>query len=87
VKSYKEFKEQTLPEEVQEINEEIQKTTIVIRKKGLGWEARFPAVNTTLGIGEDPIEAVKNLLNHPEGTGEDWEREGRLQRFRLSQEA
>jgi len=84
MKSYKEFKESTEPEEV---NEELKpKTTIVIRKKGIGWEARYPAVDTTLGMGEDPIEAVKNLWNQPGADNqEDWEREGRLMRFRQSQ--
>lgn len=62
-----------------------EKTTIVVRKRGLGWEASFPAVDTTLGVGQDPIEAVKNLWSHPNDTGEDWEREDRLHRFRMNQ--
>jgi hypothetical protein len=52
--------------------------TIVIKKKGIGWEARFPGVETTLGTGQTPEEALTNLLRHPEGTGfEDWGRENR----------
>lgn len=75
MKSYKEFREST----ELDVNEDLgrPKTTIVIRKKGIGWEARYPAVDTTAGYGEDPIEAVKNLWNQPGAGDEDWEREGR----------
>ena len=80
MKSYKEFREQS-----EELNEERGHQVIVVRKRGMGWEATYPAVDTTAGHGLDPIEAVKNLWNQP-GTGdEDWEREDRLHRFRMNQ--
>lgn len=57
------------------------KIIIVIVKPsegGMGWEARFKDVDTTLGTGQTEDEAVKNLLAHPENLGfDDWEREHR----------
>ena len=86
MKSYNEFREENESNEPNQFNEELERKVIVVRKKGMGWEARFPAVDTTLGVGQDPIEAVKNLWTFPNDTGEDWEREDRKHRYTLGME-
>jgi len=64
------FKKSPLPE-----IERPDKFTIILQRKKMGWEARYSDSETSLGIGQDPMEALKNLIEP--AAWDDFEREHR----------